>query len=103
MPIADVEPIAHAHGVMAAGRRPIVPGIGFAAGLPLAGDPPAAHLLRLLRVLEVEDHGDVADIALGGRRDIGVAAVEIVAVHALAVGAPFADLARLAGLGHVID
>jgi hypothetical protein len=69
----------------------------------LSGDPPAADLLRLRRIGEIEDHHYVADIALGRRRDIGVAAIEIIAVHALAVGAPLGDQAGTRGIGDIVD
>ena len=89
VPVADVEPVAHAQRVMAARLRSFHR-VVLAAGRPLARHPPAPDLSRIGRVLEVEDHHDVADIAVGGRRDIGVAAVEIEAVHARAAGAPLA-------------
>src|SRR4029450_4228804 len=91
------------HRVVAARRSPVLPRISLAARFPLAGNPPAPDLFRLRRVLEVEDHADIADIALGGRRDIGVAAVEIVAMHPLSVGAPFGDELWRGRLRHVID
>src|SRR5882757_3378262 len=88
MPITDVEPIAHAHRMVAARRRPRVPGIRLAAGLPLPRDPPTPDLFGAGRILQIEDHHDVADVALGGRRNIGIASVEIVAVYALSRGSP---------------
>ena len=77
VPVADIEAVAEAQRMVAARRYPVAPGVLLAARLPLAGDPPAPDLLRLRRIGEIEDHHDVADIALGGRRDVGVAAVEI--------------------------
>ena len=103
VPVADVKPVAEAERVVAAGRHPVIPGVLFAARLPLAGDPPAADLLRPRRVGEIEDHHDVADVALGRRRDVGVAAVEGEAVHALAGGAPLGDEVRLGGVRNVVD
>ena len=61
------EAVAHAERMMAAWRWPIVPRIRLATGFPLSGDPPARHFLRARRIGEIEDHHDVADIALGGR------------------------------------
>ena len=52
---------------------------------------------------QVEDHHDVADIAFGGGRDIGVAAVEVVAVHALARRHPLGNLLRVTRLADVVD
>ena len=45
----------------------------------------------------------LTDVALGGRRQVGVAAVEIVAVHAAAGGAPFGDQSRCARARDVVD
>ena len=103
MPVADIEPVAHAQRMVAARRHPICPWILLAARLPLAGNPPAADLERLRRIGEIEDHHDVADIAFHRRRDVGVAAVEIEAVHAAADRAPFGDQLRCGGLGDVVD
>src|SRR5206468_2350917 len=82
MPVADIETIAHAQRMVATRRRPIFPGIRLAAGLPLAGNPPPGDLDRLGRIGEVQDHYDVAHAALRGRRDVGIAAIEIIAVDA---------------------
>ena len=103
MPVADIEAIAHAQRMMAARRDPIVPGIGLAAGLPLARDPPAPDLARTGRIGEIEDHHDVADIAFRRRRQVGVAAVEIVAMHAASGSAPFGDRLRIARARDVVD
>src|SRR6266567_1023672 len=89
--------------MMAARRHAIAPRIGFATRLPLPRNPPASDLSRLRRVLQVEDHRDVADVTFGSWRDVGVASVEIVAMYALAGGHPFADQLRRAGACHVID
>ncbi len=94
--------------------RPCAAGGGSAArGPPPRGwsrRPPStapgstsAPLPRAGRILEVEDHHDVADVALGGRRDVGVAAVEIEAVHALAEGAPLAEELRAGRRRHIVD
>jgi hypothetical protein len=90
-------------GMMAARRGPVVPRIRLTAGLPLPGDPPSADFDRTGRIGEIEDHHDIADIAFDGRRDIGVTAVEIVAVHAAPGGAPLADRFRRARARDVID
>ena len=57
----------------------------------------------MARVLEVEDHHDVAEIAVELGRQIGVAAVEGEAVHAGAVALPIADFDRFARIGNVED
>src|SRR4029077_18776525 len=79
MPIARVEPVAAAQRMMAAMPAPL-PGRGLAAGGPLPRHPPFRDRLGPVRVGEVEDHDDVADIALFLRRDVGVGAVRIEAV-----------------------
>ena len=83
--------------------RAALPGRRLAAGRPLTRHPPAPDLLRPRRVLEVEDHDDIADVAFDLRRDVGVAAVEGEAVHAVAGAAPEPDLLRLRRVGHVVD
>src|SRR5262249_463372 len=103
VPVADIEPVALPDRMMAAGWSPVRPGVLLAAGLPLPRDPPAADFDGLRRVGEVEDHHDVADIALDGRRDVGVAAVEVIAVDALAVRLPLRDKLRLGRPRHVAD
>src|SRR5947208_9049203 len=70
VPIAGIEPLALAQRMMAAVRGARPSGL-FAAGSPLSGHPPAADLARTRRVAKVEDHHDVAAIALHRRRDIG--------------------------------
>src|SRR3954451_14267288 len=89
--------------MMAPRRHPVVPRIGLAAGLPLARDPPPADLDRFCRIRQIEDHHDVADIAVGGRRDIGVAAVEIVAVNAATAVLPLGYELGSVRLADVID
>ena len=103
MPVADIEPVAVAQRMMAARRHPIRPRIVLAARLPLAGNPPAPDLDRLCGIREVEDHHDIADVAFDRRRDVGVAAVEIEAMHAAADGRPFGDQLRLARPRNVVD
>src|SRR5580704_15039209 len=77
--------------MVAARRRPIVPRIILAPALPLAGNPPAADLDGPRWVGKVEDHDDIADVTLCGRRDVGVTPIEIEAVHTTTDGAPFAN------------
>ena len=105
MPVRHVQAVAHAQRMVAARRHVVVPGIGFAAGLVLAGNPPAPHFLGLRRIAQVQDLDDVADVARRRRRDIGVAAVEVVAVHAAALGAglPVRDQARTVRPADVVD
>lgn len=90
---------------MAARRHVVVPGIGLAALHMLARDPPAADLFGPGRILQVQDLDDVADIAGRGRRNIGVAPVKIIAVHAAALRArlPVGDQARPLGTADVVD
>jgi hypothetical protein len=69
----------------------------------VARDPPAPDLDRTGGIGEIEDHHDVADIALGRRRQVGVAAIEIVAVHAAAGRAPLGEELRRAEARDVIN
>src|SRR5207302_11428398 len=80
VPIADVEPVALAHGMMAAMRRAF-PARRFAAGRPLPRHPPLADQFGPRRILEVDDADDVAEIAVHLRRAVDVAAVEGEAMH----------------------
>ena len=103
VPVADVKTVADPQRMVAPRGHPVMPGIFLAARFPLAGYPPPPDFLRSRRIDEVEDHHDIADVPLDGRGDVGVAPVEIVAVHALAVGAPLSDRPR-AGRGRdVVD
>src|SRR5215469_11495326 len=102
VPIAGIEPVALAQRMMAAVRGAL-PARLLAAADPLSGHPPTANLARVRRVAEVEDHHDVAAIALHRGRDIGVASVEIEAMDAHAIGLPACNLARVRRLRHVID
>ena len=103
MPVADIEALAHAQRMMTTRGDTIVPWIGLAAGFPLTGDPPSPDLARAGGIGEIQDHHDIADVALDGRRDVGVASVEIEAVHAAAGRAPFADQLRIARPRDVVD
>src|ERR1043166_7168764 len=69
----------------------------------LAGNAPAPRLPRARGVGKIEDHDDVADVAFDGRGKIGVAAVEVVAVHAAAGGAPLGDGPRPRRRGDVVN
>src|SRR5437870_13194188 len=60
-----------------------LPARRLAARDPLARHPPAPDLFRLRRVLEVEDHHDVAAIAVEIGGEIRVASVEGEAMEAL--------------------
>src|SRR6185503_15396877 len=93
---------ARANRVMAAVMPPR-PARALPASGPLSGHPPAADLAGPRRILQVQDHHDVADVAVHLRGDVGVAAVEGEAVHARAAALPERDLARLARRGHVVD
>ena len=102
VPIAGVQPVAEPKRMVAA-VPDALPRRGFAARGPLSGHPPPRHLLGPGRVLHVQDHHDVADVALHLRREIGVFAVEIEAVNAGARGPVEADLAGTGLVGHVVD
>src|SRR3989475_11998033 len=78
-----------------------LPARRLAAGDPLARHPPAPDLFRLRRVLEVEDHHDVAAIAVEIGREIRVASVEGEAIQALPLAE--GDLAWALGVTHVPD
>src|SRR3954465_15721373 len=93
VPVADIQPIAAPDRMVAAVVLRLPAGC-LAAGRPLPFHPPAADLLRLCRVPEVEDHDDGADIALLLCGDVGVAAVEGETVHARPGALPMADVAR---------
>ncbi len=79
------------------------PGRRLAASGPLPRHPPAPDFLRLRRIVEVQDHHDVADVAVHLGGDVGVAPVEGEAVHARAAALPERDLARPARVGDVVD
>src|SRR5262249_10268080 len=96
------EAIAEANRVMAA-MVPPRPRWRLAARRPLPWHPPAPDLARLSGIGQVEDHHDVADVAVHLRRDVGVATVEGEAMHAGAATLPESDLARPARLGYVKD
>ena len=102
VPVAHVEPVVEPDGmvtaVLAAG-----PGRRLAAPRPLPRHPPAAHLLRPCGIGEVEDHHDVADVAVQLGRDVGVAPVEGEAVDAQASAMPEGQLAGAARIGDVED
>ena len=75
----------------------------LAASDVLAGHPPARHFLGLLRIAQIVDHQDVADVTLHLGRDVGVARVHVEAVDADAAGLVIADELRLRRLGDVVD
>ena len=102
VPVAGVQPVAEPEGVVAAVPDALPRG-GLAARRPLPGHPPAAHLLGPGRVLQVQDHHDVADVALDLGREVGVVAVEVKAVNARARGPVETDLPGAGLVGHVVD
>ncbi len=55
------------------------------------------HFLRLGRIFQVEDNDDVPDVPFLGGGNIGVAAIEIVAVHAGTIRLHFAIIFGSAG------
>ena len=94
MPDRGPELVLVAQGVMqpvlvALPRRPL------AAGDVLARHPPARDFGWLVRLGDVVDHQDVADIALHLGRDVGVAVIHVEAVDADTAGLVMHDLARL--------
>ena len=103
VPIADIKPIAVAQRMVTARWHPIVPRIFLATGLPLTRHPPTAYLDRLCRIGEIENHNDVADIALDRRRDIGVSAVKIETMHTAADCPPFGDQSRIGRIRNVVN
>jgi hypothetical protein len=52
---------------------------------------------------EVQDHHDIAHVALRRRRDVGIPAIKIIAVHTATGRSPFGDRFRIARLRYVID
>ena len=84
VPITRIEPVAAPQRVMAA-VPPALPGRRLAACGPLPRHPPAGDRLGPGRVGEIEDHDDVADIAVLLGRDVGIAPVRIEAVRAAAI------------------
>ena len=103
VPVAHVKPVAQAQRMVAARLGVFGPRILLAARGPLAGNPPAADFHWARGILQVQDHADVADVALDRRRDVGVAPVERVAVHAFAGRLPLGKLLRLRRIGDVVD
>ena len=79
------------------------PGRHLAAGRPLSRHPPASHFARPRGIGQIEDHDDIADIAIELRRNIGVASVEGEAVHARTAAGPAGDLARRMRIAHVVN
>src|SRR6266436_141542 len=102
VPVSDVETIDEAQRVMTPGFS-VPPGRRLPARRPLAGHPPAADLLGTAGVLQVEDHDDVAEIAVDLGGDVGIAPVEVVAVQAGARGLPEGDRTWLGRLRYVVD
>src|SRR4030095_8442032 len=82
---------------------PARPGRLLAARRPLTRHPPAPYLLRPRRIVEVEDHHDVADVAIHLGRDVGGPAIEAEAVDPSAAALPEGDLARSLRLSDVVD
>src|SRR5579864_6082462 len=86
-----------------AARIGTFPGRRLATSNPLTRRPPTPDLFRLFRILEVENHHDVALIALDRRRNVRVPAVEIEAMHAAPFRDPVMDLFRLGWVTHIED
>src|SRR6266849_1052203 len=91
MPIADVKPVASSNWMVTAGVCP-VPRRSSSAGFPLSRHPPAANFLRLFRILEIQDHGDVSDVTFHGRGNVGVAAVKSESMNAFPMSFVEGDL-----------
>src|SRR5713226_3920942 len=93
MPIADVKPVASSNWMVTPGVCP-VPSRSFSAGFPLSRHPPAANFLRLFRILEIQDHGDVSDVTFHGRGNVGVAAVKSESMNAFPMSFVKSDFPR---------
>src|SRR5262249_62062565 len=74
---------------------PARPAWRLAARDVLSQHPPAADFSGALRVGDVVDDQDVADVAGHFSRDVGVALIHVEAMHADAAGALMHNLARL--------
>src|ERR1041385_8327446 len=88
---------------MMAARAGILPSRLLATGDPLPRQPPARHFLGLAWVLDVDDHDHVAVPALDLRRDIGVLAVVVEAMHAATCRFKKRDLLRLCFVRDIED
>src|SRR5262249_17859334 len=100
VPVAHIEPIALAHGMVAAMCRAL-PARSLAAGCPLSRHPPLADEPGPRRILEVDNADDVAEIAVHFRRAVDVAPVEGEAMHAAAGEAR--DVFRVGWAADVVD
>ena len=102
VPVAHVEPVARADRMVAAVMPPR-PARGLPAPGPLPRHPPAPDLPGPRRIVQIQDHHDIADVAVHLGGDVGVAPVEGEAVHPRAATFPERDLARPARVGDVVD
>src|SRR5215510_16306078 len=69
-----------------------MPSGSFPAGFPLPRHPPAANFFGLFGILEIQDHGDVADVTFDGGGNVGVAPVEGKSMNTFARGLIKRDL-----------
>ena len=84
LPVTRIKPIAVAQRVMAFVRIAL-PRRRLATGDPLSGHPPAADFFGFGRIFQIENHHDVAEVAIHRRRDVSVTPVKIEAVHTACV------------------
>ena len=93
---------AESQGVVAA-MLDVRPGGDFTARRPLTGLPPTTNFDWAPRIRQVENHHDIAEVTLDGRRDVRVTTIEVETMNAHAGGFPVADQPWLRRPGHVVD
>src|SRR4051812_44512741 len=103
MPIGDMQPVTQAQRMMTTRLHVFAPRILLAAGRVLPRKPPPPSFLRPRRVLQVEDHDEVANIAVRSRRNVGIAAIEVEAMNAGATCLPLVDQTRSCGTRDIIE
>ena len=102
VPVTHVEPVSISDRMMAAVCRSI-PARRLPAADPLPRHPPTSDLFWPGRILEVENHCEVAHISLHHRGEVRVPFVRGKTVHTLFCGFEKCDLARLDPIRNVKD